>query len=189
MNVNFLNIDNISVSGEIVNKKFACDLSQCKGACCTMESEYGAPIHKTEIEKIEKALHAAKKYLPKRSVNEIEKNGFWEEKEGLLMIRSIDNKDCVFVYRDSQNVALCGIEKAFYAGEVDFIKPLSCHLFPIRISDFGGPVLRYEEYDECKHALKNGQKKNITIMNFCEASLKRSFGEEWFDKLKEYTDK
>ena len=105
------------------------------------------------------------------------------------MIKSVDNRDCVFVYRDSQDVALCAIEKAFYAGEVDFIKPLSCHLFPIRISDFGGPVLRYEEYDECKPALENGENKNITIMNFCETSLKRSFGEEWFDKLKEYTEK
>ena len=154
-----------------------------------MESEYGAPIHKTEIEKIEKTLPFVKKYLPERNLAEIEKNGFWEEKAGLLMIRSVDNRDCVFAYRNSQNVALCGIEKAFYAGEVDFIKPLSCHLFPIRISDFGGPVLRYEEYDECKPALENGENKNVTVLKFCEASLKRSFGDEWFEKLKEYTEK
>ncbi len=189
MSFNFINIDNISVSAEIVEKKFACNLSQCKGACCTMESEYGAPIHKTEIEKIKKTLPFAKKYLSGRSIAEIEKHGFWEEKEGLMMIRSIDNRDCVFSYRDSQNIALCSIEQAFYAGDVDFIKPISCHLFPIRISDFGGPVLRYEEYDECKHALENGENKNISIMNFCEIALKRSFGEEWFDKLKDYTER
>ncbi len=182
MTPNFKNIDGISVSEKLHEVKFTCDLDKCKGACCTMESEYGAPIHESEIKIIEDLLPILWDYLPVKSREEIEKNGFWEIKEELHMIKSVNNRDCVFVYYENA-IAKCSIEKAYYNGKTEFIKPISCHLFPIRISDFGGPILRYEEYDECRDALIKGLKTNLSIAQFCEVPLERTFGKEWKDKL------
>ena len=131
MYANSVEIDEIIVNREVIKTKFTCDLEKCKGACCTMESEYGAPITKSEIEKIEKILPIVFEYLPGRHIQEIKKNGFWYEVEGQLMTRSINKRACVFVTYEG-DIAKCGIEKAYRDGKVDFIKPVSCHLFPIR---------------------------------------------------------
>lgn len=184
MDLDFIEVDNIAVNTEIMDNCFTCDLEKCKGACCTMESEYGAPVTKEEIDIIAKLLPVIKEYLPVKSVKEIEKNGFWMNLYDELMIRSIDNRDCVFVVYDG-NIAMCGIEKAFREGRIDFIKPVSCHLFPIRISNFGGPVLHYERYSDCITAVEKGNRTKIKIIDFCRDALERSFGKEWFSKIKE----
>ena len=184
MNADFIEIDNIAVNTEIMDMCFTCDLTTCKGACCTMESEFGAPLSEDEIETINKILPIVKEYLPQRNIKEIEKHGFWINKHDELMTRSINNRDCVFVTYDG-DIAKCGIEKAYRDGKVDFIKPLSCHLFPIRISNFGGPVLRYERYSDCEPAVEKGKKTKITIFDFCREALERSFGKDWFSKIKE----
>ncbi len=147
-----------------------------------MESEFGAPVFEAETAIIDRQLDTIKKYLPKRNVEEIVKKGFSEIKDGELLIRSIDNRDCVFSYYEG-TVAKCGIEKAYFDGKVDFRKPISCHLFPIRISDFGGPVLRYEKYDDCLPAVKRGANTGLTVAEFCKDALIRAFGTEWYDEL------
>ena len=184
MDLDFIEIDNVAVNSEIMDNCFTCDLAKCKGACCTMESEFGAPVSEEEIETINKILPEIKEYLPPKSVKEIEKNGFWMNKQDELMIRSIDNRDCVFVVYDG-DIAMCGIEKAYRNGKINFIKPVSCHLFPIRVSNFGGPVLRYEKYSDCHPAIEKGNKTKIKIFDFCREALERSFGKEWFSKIKE----
>lgn len=184
MTQDFRNIDGISVSNDLHKIKFTCNLEKCKGACCTMESQYGAPIHESEIKVIEDLLPIVMDYIPKKSQEEIKKNGFWEVKEELHMIRSVDNKDCVFVYHDN-SIAKCAIEKAYYEGKVDYIKPISCHLFPIRISDFGGPILRFEEYDECKGALIKGLETNLSVAQFCDIPIERAFGKDFKNKILE----
>lgn len=182
----YIEIDDIFVNNELKETKFTCDLGKCKGACCTMESEFGAPLLESEIKTIEEILPIVKKYLPKKNIKVIDNIGFHEEKMETLMTTSVDNRDCVFVYYDG-DIAKCAIEKAFYNGEVEFKKPISCHLFPIRISDFGGPILRFEEYDICKCALEKGKATDLNVIQFCEDSLERAFGEEWLKKLKEVT--
>jgi hypothetical protein len=184
MTPDYFEIDNVIINPEIVETNFECDLPKCKGACCTMESEYGAPITLDEIEIINKFLPAIIEYLPEDHVDIIDKNGFWINKGGELTTRSLNNRACVFVNWEG-DIAKCGIEKAFNAGKIDFIKPISCHLFPIRISSFGGPVLRYEKYSECKYALDKGDKAGIKILDFCSNALERKFGKEWFHKTKE----
>lgn len=184
MDRDFVEIDNILINAEVLDTEFTCDLSKCKGACCTMESEYGAPVTKEEIEKIEEILPVVKKYLPKEHIREIEQYGFWIEKYGELMTRSLNNRACVFVTYEG-DIAKCGIEKAYKERKVDFIKPVSCHLFPIRISNFGGPVLRFEKYSECRPALDKGKKTKIKIIDFCRDAVEREYGKEWFDKTKE----
>ena len=184
MNPEFIEIDNVYINSEIVETDFTCDLSKCKGACCTMESEYGAPITRDEIEEINKVLPVVMKYLPKEHAKEIEKSGFWMEKDKELMTRSLNNRACVFVFYDG-DIAKCGIERAYRDGKIDFIKPVSCHLFPIRISNFGGPVLRFEKYSECAPALEKGKVTGIKIIDFCRESIERRFGKLFFKKTKE----
>lgn len=184
MKKNFTEIGDVIVRNEIRDFKFTCDLDKCKGACCTMESDYGAPVDKEEIDIIEEYLPVIKRYIPDSYKTYIEQNGFWEEKYGDLMLKSIDNRDCVFVNYDG-DVAKCGIEKAFLAGEIDFIKPISCHLFPIRISNFGGAAARFEYYTDCEPAIKKGNKTGLSVYEFCKDALTRKFGKKWFSKLKE----
>jgi hypothetical protein len=179
-------INDVLVRDEIVEIPFSCDLKKCKGACCTLESELGAPINKNEIKEIEKILLTVKEYLTQTNINEIEDKGFYEMKDGELMIKSVNNRDCVFSFWDN-GIAKCAIERAYFDGKVSFRKPISCHLFPIRVSDFSGDVLRYEKFSECYPALEKGKEDNIVIAEFCKDSLIRLYGEEWYNKLMNYS--
>ncbi|MDX1700026.1 MAG: DUF3109 family protein [Melioribacteraceae bacterium] len=186
--INLENIDGVLVSKEILNTKFTCDLKACKGACCTMKSEFGAPLTHEEIKIIEKNLSEISKFLSEKSLNEIKNNGFWEEKENELMTRSINDEDCVFVFYED-DVAKCAIERAYNNGKIDFIKPISCHLFPIRVSDFGGDVLRYEKYADCQPALKKGEETNLSVLEFCEIPIKRKYNNNFYNKLEKLNGK
>jgi len=179
---NIIEVDGITVRDEIFHAPFSCDLEKCKGACCTLESQFGAPINKEEINKIENNLTEIFNYIPIEHKQEIQTKGFWENKDDELMIRSINSRDCVFSFRDN-DVAKCGIEKAFFDNKIYFRKPISCHLFPIRISHFGGDVLRYEKFSECTSAIENGKKLNSTVVEFCKDSLTRLYGKTWYEKL------
>ncbi len=177
-------VDEVIVRDEIFSQKFCCDVQKCKGACCTVESEFGAPLLEEEISLIEENYSEVEKYLSNEHRDEINKNGFYEEKSGELMIRSVNNKACVFVYFEN-SIAKCGIEKAYLTGKSSFKKPISCHLFPIRISDFGGDVLRYEKFLECSYAEEKGKEENTTVFEFCKEPLKRKYGVKWYSLLKE----
>jgi hypothetical protein len=185
---NFIAVEDVLIRPEIAEKKFECDLSICKGACCTLESEYGAPLLEEEVGEIEKILHIVKDYIPEEHRAEIEKKGFYDILDGDLMVSSVNNKACVFVYFDG-DIAKCGIEKAYFDGKVAFRKPISCHLFPIRVSKMGGDVLRFEKFDECKPAIEIGIKNNTFVADFCKDSLVRSYGEKWYLKFKEIIGK
>lgn len=179
-------INDVLVRDEIVEIPFSCDLKKCKGACCTLESELGAPVNKSEIEEIDKILPIIKSYLTQTNIEEIGERGFYETKDGEIMITSVNNRDCVFSFWDN-GIAKCSIERAYFDGKVKFRKPISCHLFPIRVSDFSGDVLRYEKFSECAPALEKGKEENITIVEFCKDSLIRLYGEEWYNKLMNYS--
>ncbi len=185
---NILQVKDVLIRNEIAEIKFACDLKKCKGACCTIESEFGAPLLKEEVEKIKSVLNDVKNYLPKKHQEEIDEFGFYELKHDELLTKSVDNKACVFVYYDN-GIAKCGIERAFLDGKIKFRKPISCHLFPIRVSKFGGDVLRFEKFSECSYALENGAKNNIKLIDFCKDALERLYGKKWYSLLKEIVGK
>ncbi len=178
-----VSVQEVLVNSEIADTPFVCDLIKCKGACCTFESNYGAPLKEEEIGKIDSIINEVIPYLLENGKSEIDENGFYEEKDGELFIRSIDNKDCVFVHFRN-GIAKCRIEKAFNDGKTNFKKPISCHLFPIRNTDFGGDVLKYEKIDECEPALEKGASENVTIAEFCEEPLQRNFGQQWYSEFK-----
>ena len=185
---NVIPVEDVLVRSEIAEIKFACDLDKCKGACCTLESDYGAPLLEEEIDEIEKVLDIIKEYLPEKHRREIEQSGFYDVKDGEFLTSSVNRKACVFVYYE-KGIAKCGIERAFLDGKIKFKKPISCHLFPIRVSKFGGDVLRYEKFSECDEALENGAKQNVDLVDFCKESLSRLYGSKWFSKLKEVIGK
>lgn len=182
MKSDFTEIEDIILNNKIFSTHFSCDLEKCKGACCTMQSEFGAPIYGKEIDTIEEILQKVIKLSPPKSRKIIEEKGFWEEKKGQLLLMSADKRDCVFVYYEN-DIARCSFEKLYFLEEIDFRKPISCHLFPIRISEFGGPVLRFEKYRDCEPALKKGSETNTSVAEFCNEALERAFGQSFVDKL------
>lgn len=184
MQKKFIEIQDVFVNSDVFETKFTCDLEKCKGACCTMESEFGAPLNEEEIFEIEEILPIVREYLSERNWSVINKNGFYEEKQGQLMTTSVNNRDCVFVYYEG-DIAKCAIEKAYFDGKVKFRKPISCHLFPIRVTNFGGPVLKYEKYDDCYPALEKGSETNLSVFEFCKDALERAFGKLWFKQTKD----
>ena len=181
-------IEEILVNEEIIETNFHCDLKKCKGACCTFKSEYGAPVDDKEIPIIEKLLPVAFEYLTKKSINIIKEKGFYEGNQGNYSTVCIDEQDCVFVFYEN-DIAKCALEKAYFDGKSNFRKPLSCHLFPIRVSDFGGKYIFYSEFSECSPALKLGDKENTKIFEFVKDALVRAYGEDWYNFLNDYVHK
>lgn len=175
-------IDNILLDEHIVNTPFLCETTKCKGACCTVKGGQGAPLLDEEIPLLEDAIQPATKYLSARSKEAIAANGVYEGAPGEYTTRCIDDADCVFVFYEG-DIAKCSIEKAYFEGRGTFRKPLSCHLFPIRVTDFHGAYLYYDKFDECAPALEHGARQNVHIPETVKEALLRAFGEEWYAKL------
>lgn len=175
-------IENILADETLLSRRFLCDSSQCKGACCTYKGGTGAPLLDSEVQFVEQVVPAVLEYLPARAIKEIEKFGAVEGFDGNYGTRCIDSADCVFVYFEGDE-AKCAIEKAYFAGKTEFRKPISCHLFPIRVSDFGGDYLYYEQFDECQSAIANGEKQNVFLHQMLKDALVRAYGEKWYLQL------
>ena len=178
-------IDNVAVDGSLVDRKFACDLLKCKGACCSLPGGRGAPLLDSEIPEMEAVLPEVLPLLSEEKRRAIEKSGFYEGPRGDYATTCIDDEDCVFVYREN-GIAKCAIERAFNDGKTEFRKPISCHLYPIRVNRFGGDILRYHEIAECRPAVKKGESENVGTIEFLKTALTRLYGEEWYSKLEVY---
>ncbi len=181
-NVYFIKVEDVTVSSTVIDEYFHCDLEKCKGACCTIENAYGAPITFEEADILEKIKVKLYKYLPEKHVEILKKFGAFEIHKGLYHTRTFEDKECVFVFYDN-NIAKCAIEKAYLNGEIDFRKPISCHLFPIRKISFGSDVLRAEFLKICEPALSNGLDSKTLVYEFCKDALIRLYGKNWFEKL------
>lgn len=178
----FTILDNVA-DNALATTRFACDLNACKGACCTTPGGRGAPLEENEVALVKESIPAASKYLSERNRLIIASQGAVEGRRGDHATRCIDERDCVFVYYDG-SAAKCAIEKAYFNGETSFRKPISCHLFPIRISSvFDMDYLRYEHIDECNPALENGRKQGIPLYKFLKEALTRAYGEEFYAEL------
>ena len=174
---------NSIVDERIAYIKFKCDLNSCKGACCTLPGGRGAPLDDNEVAEIQKAIPVIKKYLSDRQLEEIRLSDGIEGYVGSFATSCIDHKDCVFVFYEN-DTAKCAFEKAFFNNEISWRKPISCHLFPIRISDFGGDVLRYEKIKECKPAIMKGKADSVPLFEFLQDALIRKYGKKWYDEFK-----
>jgi len=178
-------VDNLLVNADVFTARFACDLAGCRGACCTMPGGRGAPLEPSEVRLVEGAVEAASAWLSEGKREIIRSRGSVEGQRGDYATRCVEDQDCVFVYYEGKDgVAKCAIERAWIEGKSDFRKPLSCHLFPIRVDElFAGARLRYEEIEECEPGRLRGERENIDLIRFLEEPLRRAFGDETYERL------
>lgn len=171
------------VSEDLLEKKFVCDLNACKGACC-VQGDSGPPLEETEVKLVEEAFPYAKPYMTMEGIRKIEEDGVSiRDDDGDLVIPTVNGKHCAFVYFE-KDVARCSLEKAFGEGRSGFHKPVSCHLFPVRVKKFPGyEAVNYEEREICKPACMCGEKMKTPVFRFLRDPLIKKFGENWFKQL------
>ncbi len=172
------------VSTEVFEKKFVCDLNACKGACC-VEGDTGAPLTVEEIGIIEDNYEKIKPYMRKEGKVAVELEGvFYMDKGNEPVTTLVDEKECAFVYFDEQNIAKWAIEKANREGKIDFKKPISCHLYPIRLSKLKEyTVLNYDVWKICQPACECGTNLDVSVYKFLREPLIRAFGDEFYKEL------
>lgn len=168
------------IDDRIFKTHFTCDLIKCKGACCTLKGAGGAPILDKEVSEIEFSMNSAKKYLSEKHVGLIDSGGFLEGRRGNYSLMSVNDEDCIFSFNEN-GIVKCSFEKAYFNKESAFRKPISCHLFPIRIKGKKRNILKYEEIDECKDALVKGSQTKTSIFEFSKDSIIREFGKKFYD--------
>jgi hypothetical protein len=168
------------VSDELFDKAFVCDLQACKGACC-VEGDEGAFVEEKEKKQFAKVYPAVKPYLTKEGIQAIEKQGYYiTNEQGLLKTPLMKGGPCAYTIYES-GIALCGIERAYRDGKVKWKKPISCHLYPIRISKVGEfDALNYERWNICKPACKNGKALGVPIFRFLKEALVRKYGKAYY---------
>ena len=179
-------IDDTLISRDVIEGKFLCDLTKCKGCCC-VEGDSGAPLRKDEVEKLKKALPIIWDDLSPEAQAVINKQGVsYIDEEGDLVTSIVNGKDCVFTCYDEDGTCKCAIEKAYREGRYDFYKPISCHLYPVRITEYKTfTAVNYHRWEICKVAEILGEKENLPVYKFLKEPLIRRFGEEWYAALEE----
>ena len=169
---------------EILEKEFVCNLSACKGACC-VDGDAGAPLEESETKILKDIYSKVKPFLRPEGIKAIEEQGHFvhDKSSGAMKAPLIDNEACAYVTYEN-GIALCGIEKAHSAGKIDFQKPLSCHLYPIRITKYNDfDAVNYELWDICDPACKLGQSLQVPLYKFLKDPLIRKYGEEFYQTL------
>ena len=180
-------IDNILISDEIVQEQFVCDLNQCKGGCC-VDGDAGAPLTKEELGEINKVYDAVLPYLSEESKIELQRQGkYVYDKEFGWVTPTIESKVCVYGIIDKIGIVKCGIEQAYNDGKVQWKKPISCHLFPIRIQQSKDKQTEYVNYepreDLCSAACTLGKKLKVPVYVFLKDALVRKYGTEFYETL------
>lgn len=179
-----IQIQDVIVSFDVLTKCFSCDLNCCKGACC-IEGDAGAPVTPEEIAQIEELLPTIREDLSPEARKVIDSQGVaYTDPEGELVTSIVGGKDCVFTCYGEDGCCYCAIEKAYRAGLCKFKKPVSCHLYPIRVKKIGdGWGLNYDRWDVCKAAVLKGERDGIPIYKYLKEPLIRRFGQSWYDEL------
>ncbi len=172
------------VSEDIIEKDFVCNLSACKGACC-IEGDAGAPLDKDEAKILEDIYPKVKPFLRQEGIDAITSQGTSVTTPfGDLETPLINGADCAYVIFDEKNTALCGIEEAYNQGEISWKKPVSCHLYPIRVKDYSEfSAVNYEKWDICDDACTLGKELQVPVYKFVKEALIRKFGEDWYAGL------
>lgn len=178
-------IDKVLLSDEVIEEQFVCDLNSCKGGCC-VDGDCGAPLTKDETKIIKKLYPKIKPYLSAEYIAEIEKQGTYTiDSEYGYVTPTKNGGICVYAYTDDLGIVKCAFEKAWKEGVIDFQKPISCHLYPIRIKQMPGyEAVNYEPRETlCKAACTLGTKLKVPVYKFLKDSITRKFGEEFYDTL------
>lgn len=179
-------VDNKVISTDVEQESFVCDLTKCKGACC-VEGDLGAPLELDELPLIEEVVEVAKAYLPNETVKVLEEEGpYLLDDEGDFSTTTINGRECAFSYYDADKILKCSIEQAWKDGKTDFRKPISCHLYPIRVVKLDEyEALNYDRWSICSDACSLGEKLKVPVYKFLKEALVRKYGSEWYAKLED----
>lgn len=179
-----IEIDNKIVGLDVFEKAFVCDLNACKGACC-VAGDSGAPLTHEELEILDTEIDAIKPFLRDEGLREIEKHGVGViDNDGDLVTPLVNNQECAFVFFANDGKALCGIEAAWKAGATTFRKPVSCHLYPIRITSYPSfDAVNYDKWEICDPACQLGESLKVPVFRFAKDALIRKYDDAFYQKL------
>jgi len=187
-------IDHVLISDEVVQEAFVCDLTSCKGGCCE-DGDAGAPLEKAELDELNAYYELVKPYMTEAGIAEIEKRGkYMYDREFGWVTPTIQGAMCAYGKKDKNGVILCAIEQAYLAGKISWKKPISCHLFPIRIKkNKRDPDMEYVNYepreDLCKAACALGTKLSMPVYVFLKDALIRKYGAEFYLALEQSAER
>lgn len=178
-------IQDTLVSLDLAEEFFCCDLSKCLGACC-IEGDAGAPVTPDEVEKIKESLPAIEADMLPRAVEEVRRNGVgYTDEEGDLVTTLLDGRNCAFTCYGPGGVCLCALEKARREGRTSWLKPASCALYPLRLTEYPSfTAVNYHRWSICRDAVANGRRLGIRLYQFLKQPLTERFGAEWYAELK-----
>lgn len=178
-----LEIEKTLISLDVLRKKFCCDLSACAGACC-VKGDSGAPLNKDELGIIEEVYPSVRQFMREEGIDTVDRQGLYVidyERETVTPL--INKGECAYVVFEN-GIALCAIEMAYKAGLTDWKKPLSCHLYPIRIKHYKHyDAVNFDSWDICSPALAKGNELGLPVYVFVREALIRAYGSEWFEHL------
>ena len=179
-----IQLQNTLISEDILEKEFVCNLSKCKGACC-VEGDAGAPLSEEETKTLESIFEDVKPYLRDEGIKAIEEQGTWiVGEDGDKETPLVNGSECAYVIFDEKGITKCGIEKAYEDGKVDFKKPVSCHLYPVRIKGYSEfDAVNYHKWPICSDACSLGKELEVPIYQFVKDALIRKYGEDWWNEL------
>lgn len=182
-------IDNVLVSEEIMTKKFVCNLNACKGACC-WEGDFGAPVSEEEANTIKNYNHVIAGWLKEDGKDLLAKTeGFaWYEEVEKTGTALHDDGRCVYMTLNDTGIAQCAVEQAHKSGEIPVNKPVSCHLYPIRVTlneNLGFEAWNYDEWDICQAACSFGEELKVPVFKFLKEAIVRYKGEEFYESLED----
>ena len=179
-----LQIKNTLVSLDLAEQFFCCDLDACKGECC-IEGDAGAPLTEAEKAEIERILPEIIDDMIPAGRREVEANGVaYIDEEGDLVTTIVEGKNCAFTCYGKDGMCMCAIDKACREGRIDFLKPSSCHLYPLRLTEYPDfTAVNYHRWKICKPAETLGRKLGLRLYQFLKEPLIKRFGQEWYDEL------
>jgi len=179
-----IEIEDKIISDDLFEKKFVCDLQKCKGVCC-VEGDSGAPLTKKEILEIDKNISKIKTEMSPTGLSILEKKDFfYVDSDGDQVTSLINDKECVFVVYDQNKIAKCSIESAFRKNKINFNKPISCHLYPIRVKKYKNfQAINVDSWHICQPACKCGTELNVPVFKFLKNAIVRSWGLIFFQQL------
>lgn len=182
-----IQIEDKLISEDIFSEEFVCNLSKCKGACC-VEGDVGAPLEASEIKILDQIFDKVKPFLSPNGRKTLEINGTWaiDPSDGDYVTPMVEDKECAYVTFDENGITKCSIEKAYEAGVIDWQKPISCHLYPIRVTKYSTfSALNYHEWPICSDACALGKELQVPVYQFLKAPIIRKYGEDFYKTLSE----
>lgn len=177
-------IENTVISDDIAEKQFVCNLQKCKGACC-IEGDAGAPLEEGETAIMDAIYEQVKPYMTLAGIAEVEAKGIFEvDTDGDLVTPTIGGRECAYAVYGEDKVLKCAFEMAYKDGKTAWPKPISCHLYPVRLKEYDQYVaVNYDYWEICNDACSLGKELQIPVYKFLKGPLIRRFGQPWYDKL------